>query len=186
MLRGRRHRARHSVRRGFGSGGVLLGSPRRQPRVPSTSECRFNKSPHHQKNAIYRVALGLVPDGAHSVLKCTQRSNPTRFLCVRLGSGGAMAGPNPVSSLNSGGPWGDPPRALYQRDLVKYQAHYDGGVLCQHGRGIGWTSDNPRSGTPGRVFNGSTTSSGPLLLASASSPLKLRDHLDCLDVDECP
>ena len=39
-----------SVRRGFGSGGVLLGSPRRQPRVPSTSECRFNKSPHHQKN----------------------------------------------------------------------------------------------------------------------------------------
>ena len=49
MLRGRRHRARHSVRRGFGSGGVLLGSPRRQPRAPSTSECRFNKSPHHQK-----------------------------------------------------------------------------------------------------------------------------------------
>jgi hypothetical protein len=38
MLRGRRHRARHSVRRGLGSGGFLLGSPRRQPRVPSTSE----------------------------------------------------------------------------------------------------------------------------------------------------
>jgi hypothetical protein len=41
----------HSVRGGFGSGGVLLGSPRRQPRVPSTSEFRFNKSPHHQKNS---------------------------------------------------------------------------------------------------------------------------------------
>ena len=26
-----------------------MGSPRRQPRAPSTSECRFNKSPHHQK-----------------------------------------------------------------------------------------------------------------------------------------
>jgi hypothetical protein len=50
MLRGRRHRARHSVRRGFGSGGVLLGNPRCQPRAPSTSECRFNKSPHHQKS----------------------------------------------------------------------------------------------------------------------------------------
>ena len=25
-----------------------MGSPRRQPRVPSTSECRFNKSPHHR------------------------------------------------------------------------------------------------------------------------------------------
>ena len=35
----------------IGPGGVLLGSPRRQPRDPSTSECRFNKSPHHQSLA---------------------------------------------------------------------------------------------------------------------------------------
>jgi len=51
-----------------------------------------------------------------------------------------MAGPNPVSSLNSGGPGGNPPRALDQRDQIMYQAHYDGGVLCQNRRGIGSTS----------------------------------------------
>ena len=34
-----------------------------------------------------------------------------------------MAGPNPVSILNSGGPGGNPPRALDQRDLVP------GGIL---------------------------------------------------------
>ena len=57
-----------------------------------------------------------------------------------------MAGPNPVSILNSGGPGGNPPRALDQRDLIKYQAHYDGGVLCQHGRGdrMGVRQPSPR------------------------------------------
>jgi len=32
-------------------GAFSLGSPRRQPRVPSMSECRFNKSSHHQKQS---------------------------------------------------------------------------------------------------------------------------------------
>jgi hypothetical protein len=50
-----------------------LGSPRRQPQIPSTSECRFNKSPHHQNACSVLVGIkknpgpgGALPPGGCS------------------------------------------------------------------------------------------------------------------------
>ena len=54
-------------------GAFSLGSPRRQPQIPSTSECRFNKSPHHQNACSVLVSIkknpgpgGALPPGGCS------------------------------------------------------------------------------------------------------------------------
>ena len=51
-----------------------MGSPRRQPRVPSTSECRFNKSPHHQiRKAAMPVHSALGACGMHEAVGASRQ-----------------------------------------------------------------------------------------------------------------